>query len=284
MLQSMPLQRLLLNLVAVPTIVTPMSTITMISTATVILTTVAITPAAAQDAILQATDPQAQINLRAAPDPNARSLGYGLVGDRVEILEQVPGANDYTWYRVRFYVSGAVGWIRNDFIQVEGGGTGASDRPSAEARYQDGYSAGYPLGYRDGQNARRYSAGNHPDKFLQAGSGNPDANYDNGFRAGFLAGFAAGYQSNPTSAASQTILTFQTANNAVRIFNRSGQVRMNIFDKRNGTSWLNSVPVQVEQNQQGTYYRYQADETILVFQGRDGTHTLEIGGQVETGY
>lgn len=246
-------------------------------------------PAVAQDGILRASDPQAQINLRQSPDPNSRSLGYGLVGDRVEILEQVPGADDYTWYRVRFYVSGAVGWIRNDFVQL----TDVTAPPvSSNARYEDGYNQGYQLGYRDGQNARRYNSGYHPDKFLQAGSGNPDPDYDRGFRTGFLTGFDAGYNTdygdslanpNPTSPNS-TVLAFQTSSNAVRIFNRSGRTLMNVYNKRDGNTWLNSAPVQIEQTGSGTYYRYQGEVTVLVFQGKDGTRTLEIGGEVETGY
>lgn len=239
------------------------------------MTAVIIQPAAAQDGVLKANDPQAQINLRQSPDPNSASLGYGLVGDRVEILEQVPGADNYTWYRVRFYSSGAVGWIRNDFIQV------GSSAASSEVRYQQGYEQGYQAGLRDGQNARRHNSGHHPDKFLQAGSGNPDPNFDRGFRAGFYAGFETGYN---RTASNSTILTFQTANNAVRIFNHSNQMLMNVFDKRKGGTWLNGVPVKVEQTQSGTYYRYQGEVTVVAFQGNDGTRTLEINGQTESGY
>lgn len=262
-------QRFISNFLAVSTVISAIGTAVLIQ------------PAAAEDGILQANDPQAQINLREAPDPNSQRLGYGLVGDRVEILEQAPGADDYTWYRVRFYQSGAVGWIRNDFVRLassEGGG-------SSRVRYQDGYNRGYSLGYRDGQNARRYNSGYHPDKFLQAGSGNPDPDYDRGFRAGFLAGFDAGYgrtNANPGNP-DGTLLTFQTRNNAVRIFNRGGQTLMNVFDKQRGVTWLNSVPVTVEQSQAGQSYRYAGEMTVRVFAGNDGTRTLDINGQVETG-
>lgn len=235
--------------------------------------------ALAEDGILKAEDRQAQINLRQSPDPNSRSLGYGLVGDRVELLERAPGSDDYTWYRVRFYGSGAVGWIRNDFIQPEG--TGAI---SPQALYQAGYDQGQQDGHRDGQNARRYNAGNHPDKFLQAGSGNPDPNYDRGYRDGFVAGFDAAYRSTTPAPSNGTVLTFQTSANAVRIFNRSGQTLMNVFDKRNGAMWLNGVPVKVEPSSRGTYYRYQGDVTVVAFQGNDSTRTLEIDGKVEAGY
>lgn len=264
----MTIQRLLLSLVAVATLGT----------------TIRIDSAVAQDGLLRANDPQAQINLRESPDPNSRSLGYGLVGDRVEILEQVPGSDGYTWYRVQFHRSKAAGWIRNDFVQVTDSNAPAV---SSSARYEDGYEQGYPLGYRDGQNARRYSSGYHPEQFLQGGSGNPDRDYDSGFRAGFLTGFDAGYKSSsnnaPSTSTNGSVLTFQTASNAVRIFQRSGQTLMNVFNKRDGTTWLNSVPVTVKQNQSGTYYRYEGEISILVFQGLDGTRSLEINGEVEAG-
>lgn len=246
-----------------------------------------IRPAAALDGVLRANDPKSQINLREAPDPGSQRLGYGLVGDRVEILEQVPGSDDYTWYRVRFYVSGAEGWIRNDFVQTIETGSNAG---SNEARYQAGYSQGYQLGYRDGQNARRYNTGYHPDKFIQAGSGNPDAEYDRGFRAGFFAGFDASYNSGQTNSnnlpptpgpTNGTVLSFQTANNAVRIFNRSGQTYLNVFDKRNSVTWLNSVPVMVEQAANGVYYRYQGEVTVEVFDGVDGSRSIAINGDLE---
>jgi len=87
-------------------------------------------PVLAQDAILRANDPNARINLRQSPDPNSQQLGYGLVGDRVQILNQTSGTDGYTWYRVQFPNSGALGWIRGDFVRVEGGTSG---NPSAEA-------------------------------------------------------------------------------------------------------------------------------------------------------
>lgn len=240
-------------------------------------------PVLAEDATLKASDPQAQINLRSSPDPNSQQLGYGLVGDRVEILEQVPGADGYTWYQVRFYGSGAVGWIRNDFIEVVGAENPGTSPDLSEARYQVGYDQGYENGYRDGQNARRHNSGYHPEAFLQAGSGNPDPNFDRGFRAGFYAGFEAGYNTSPTPPANGSLLTFQTAAHAVRIFQHSGQTLMNVFDKRDGATWLNSVPVSVESVANGTQYRYQGEVSVLVFQGKDGTHTLSIDGNVETG-
>lgn len=61
-----------------------------------------------------------QINLRSTSTVQSRAIGYGLAGDQVNILECVqdtdsPGS-DLNWCRVQFLESGAIGWIRSDFI------------------------------------------------------------------------------------------------------------------------------------------------------------------------
>jgi hypothetical protein len=71
-----------------------------------------------REGMLTARDANAQINLRENPSPTARSLGYGLVGDRVTILSQSRGSDNYLWYRVQFPRSRAVGWIRGDFVRL----------------------------------------------------------------------------------------------------------------------------------------------------------------------
>ncbi len=66
---------------------------------------------------MTASDPDSRINLRANSSESGKSLGYGLVGDRVQIIEQATTDGD-TWYKVRFPRSGAVGWIRGDFVRL----------------------------------------------------------------------------------------------------------------------------------------------------------------------
>jgi hypothetical protein len=72
---------------------------------------------ATQEATLTASDPNSQINLRATPSTTGKRLGYGLIGDRVQVIDQT-AAESYTWYKVRFPRSGAEGWIREDFVRV----------------------------------------------------------------------------------------------------------------------------------------------------------------------
>lgn len=61
-----------------------------------------------------------QINLRSTSSVRSRAIGYGLAGDQVNILECVqdtdePGS-ELNWCRVQFLESGAIGWVRSDFI------------------------------------------------------------------------------------------------------------------------------------------------------------------------
>lgn len=90
---------------------------TMVTTAVILAG--AIGPAMARDGILKAQDRDAQINLRQSPDVNSRSMGYGVVGDRVMLLDQRTGTDGKIWYQVKFSRTGAVGWIRGDFVQAE---------------------------------------------------------------------------------------------------------------------------------------------------------------------
>lgn len=71
-------------------------------------------------ATLTAHDRGSQINLRNQPTIRSRAQGYGLAGDRVNILECVQdgdtAGSSLNWCRVQFLESGAIGWIRSDFI------------------------------------------------------------------------------------------------------------------------------------------------------------------------
>lgn len=70
-----------------------------------------------QTATLTGTAPGSRVNVRSAPSTQADSPSYGLVGDRVTVLEQTQSAEGDLWYRVRF-ASGAEGWVRGDFVQL----------------------------------------------------------------------------------------------------------------------------------------------------------------------
>jgi hypothetical protein len=77
-------------------------------------------------ATLTAYNHEAQINLHQRPTIHLVTNGYELVGDRIKIL-QCELDNDtlnsgLNWCRVQFVQSGAIGWIRSDFIIFEDSG------------------------------------------------------------------------------------------------------------------------------------------------------------------
>jgi hypothetical protein len=72
----------------------------------------------ASEAVLTATNPKSRINLRSSPSTTSKRLGYGTVGDRVQIIEQKTGTDGDTWYKVRFPRSSTQGWIRKDLVKV----------------------------------------------------------------------------------------------------------------------------------------------------------------------
>ncbi len=86
----------------------------------------AITPPTSAQLI--AAQPSARINLRSQPTTDSASKGYGLVGDPVQLLRTAQGGDGYEWYYVKFEQSGAEGWIRGDFINIEGRATALPPR------------------------------------------------------------------------------------------------------------------------------------------------------------
>jgi hypothetical protein len=70
-------------------------------------------------AVLIASDSNSRINLRATPSTSGNLLGYGLVGDQVQVINQTTDDERETWYLVKFPRSGAQGWIREDFVSVK---------------------------------------------------------------------------------------------------------------------------------------------------------------------
>lgn len=105
--------------------------------ATAIVCSAWITPALAQDAVLRASTPNAEINLRAGASTTSTVVGYGVVGDRVRILSEARGSDGFTWYQVRFYNSGETGWIRGDFISAVANNPNTSPEQTALARCRE---------------------------------------------------------------------------------------------------------------------------------------------------
>lgn len=75
---------------------------------------------------LRASDPGSRINVRSEPTIDSPSPHYGLPGDKVEVLRCVEDRDIHgsglNWCDVRFVQSGAMGWVRSDFIIFADGG------------------------------------------------------------------------------------------------------------------------------------------------------------------
>lgn len=60
-----------------------------------------------------------KINLRTGPGTVNKAIGYGINGDRVQVLDSGQDSGGYYWYRVRFPKSSAVGWVAAQLINID---------------------------------------------------------------------------------------------------------------------------------------------------------------------
>lgn len=79
--------------------------------------------------------------------------------------------------------------------------------------------------------------------------------------------------------AKNIILSFQSEQMLVQIFNQDDETFMDIYDSQSGATLLNSVPVLVESSPEGTSYLYEGNITVRVFQGTDGSRTIELNNK-----
>ncbi len=78
---------------------------------------VTILPTLARPAQLTAMLSTSEINVRVNPSTQSGVTYRGTVGDRVEIIREIPATDGYTWYYVSFDRSGASGWVRSDLVR-----------------------------------------------------------------------------------------------------------------------------------------------------------------------
>lgn len=64
-------------------------------------------------------DDRSAINIRDGASTTAYARHIGYAGDQVEILDRTRATDGYYWYKVRFPDSGAIGWVRGDFVAIE---------------------------------------------------------------------------------------------------------------------------------------------------------------------
>jgi hypothetical protein len=80
---------------------------------------IGVTPpiASSRQAVLTASNPGSEINVRTAPTTQSVAPYFGLVGDRVQILKEARGNDGYTWYYVKFNSKVGKGWVRQDLVR-----------------------------------------------------------------------------------------------------------------------------------------------------------------------
>lgn len=66
-----------------------------------------------------------------------------------------------------------------------------------------------------------------------------------GWARGDYLRFEQGTRDAASAASDQTVLAFQTEHYAVRVYRQGGQLRMNVFDKPNGATFVNGAPARV---------------------------------------
>lgn len=69
-----------------------------------------------QSGVLVAPAPDFQINIYGQPDTHKPSLGHGLAGDPITVIQQTGSNEGYTWDYVTFDNTSLKGWVRGDYV------------------------------------------------------------------------------------------------------------------------------------------------------------------------
>lgn len=256
-------------------------------------------PVYAEEGELIAQEDKAQINVRSLANTQADIVAAGAVGDRVQILEHSVGNDALIWYRVKLLKSGEMGWIRGDLIKILGSPAPKSAEKPASSPKTSGQVA-----QKTGEEGK--AAASPPDPPVPLTPPKPPASAKSAAPSVTAAkpsvlpsskpaastpsslGGAETPTSKPSSApaialsASTTIVSFQTSTYAVRVFSDSGQLRLNLFNRKTKAIALSAVPVQSKNSGDGTTYSYQSDVKITVLVPTSGQPTLSAVALGET--
>lgn len=241
---------------------------------------------------LIAEDAKAQINVRSLANTNADIVAAGAVGDRVEILEHSVGNEGLIWYRVRLK-SKQSGWVRGDLIKVLGSPVPrakakptASPQPSAQGVSKSSAakssaakpnpvkpSAAKPSAAKPAVALTRPTPPASPQSIAPPAkppAPSPVASQP----PSSSAAIAPSVLPAPSPASPTTLIAFQTPTFSVRVFAESGQLRLNLFNRKTQAVVLNAVPVQSKSTQEGTTYSYQSDIKVTVLAPASGQPKL----------
>lgn len=235
-------------------------------------------PVRAEEGELFAQDTQAQINVRSLANTQADIVGAGTVGDRVQILAHSSGDDGLVWYKIKLPKSGQTGWVRGDLIKVLGAGksrsgikTAAATKgpvpltpPKTKASKQS--AAAVKLGSAKPTVAKttprtEIKPTSTPDTIPSpkavGGASTPDRSPDPKAVGGVAEPTVTlPAESNEPSSASSTVVSFQTPSYSVRIFSQSGQLRLNLYNRKTNKIALQAVPVESKSAGDGSTYNY----------------------------
>lgn len=238
---------------------------------------------------LTASDRDALINIRTSANTEAEIIETRPVGDRVEVVAMTKSNEGLIWYKVKVPQTGTVGWVRGDLVKV----FGSKKPPQAAAKPA---SQGKPL---PKPNAKPKPAATKPSPAPSpksspaaspspkpSSSPSPAASASPSPQPSPAASPAPSPSSSPApdgggtpaqpapDVATSTIVSFQTQSYAVRVFSRSGQLRLNLFNRRTNTVALKEVPVQSKTQEDGTVYTYGKELEVMVFVPNSGATKL----------
>jgi hypothetical protein len=235
-------------------------------------------PVRAEEGELFAQDTQAQINVRSLANTQADIVGAGTVGDRVQILAHSSGDDGLVWYKIKLPKSGQTGWVRGDLIKVLGAGkshsgtkTGAATKgpvpltpPKTKASKQS--AAAVKSGSTKPTVAKttpktEIKPTSTPDMIPSpkavGGASTPDKSPDSKAVGGVAEPTVTPpAEANEPSSASSTVVSFQTPSYSVRIFSQSGQLRLNLYNRKTNKIALQAVPVESKSAGDGSTYNY----------------------------
>jgi outer membrane biosynthesis protein TonB len=243
---------------------------------------------------LTASDRDALINIRTSANTEAEIIETRPVGDRVEVVAMTKSNEGLIWYKVKVPQTGTVGWVRGDLVKV----FGSKKPPQAATKpASTGKPTSVPL---PKPSAKPKPAAAKPapapsPKPSPAASPSPKPSSSPSPTASASPSPAASPAPSPSGSpspappspdgggtpaqpepevATSTIVSFQTQSYAVRVFSRSGQLRLNLFNRRTNTVALKEVPVQSKAQEDGTVYTYGKELEVTVFVPNSGATKL----------
>ncbi len=244
-------------------------------------------PVRAEEGELLAQDTQSQINVRSLANTQADIVAAGAVGDRVQILGHSSGDDGLVWYRIKLPKSGQIGWVRGDLIKVLGAGKPKSGNKSAAAT-KSPVPLTPPKTKASKQSAKSGSA--KPAAAKPAAKAAKTASTPAKATSAPKAAKGATEppvtpptEANEPSSASNTIASFKTPSYAVRIFSQSGQLRLNLYNRKTNKIALQAVPVESKSSGDGSTYSYLTNDLqINILVPATGQPTLKAIALGET--